>query len=91
MPNNLKLPPLDLGHETIGRRFARVRKERGDHHEVELATSWGIPNWRSSAVPRPARCMKKRLNLANLSGGPLDHPSRRGSTSGRLPGCAECR
>jgi hypothetical protein len=29
MPKILKLPPLDLGYETIGRRFARVRKERG--------------------------------------------------------------
>ena len=36
MPKILKLPPLDLGHETIGRRLARVRKERGVT-QVELA------------------------------------------------------
>jgi transcriptional regulator with XRE-family HTH domain len=32
----IKLPPLDLGGETIGQRVARIRKERG-YTQVELA------------------------------------------------------
>lgn len=37
----LKLPPLDLGDETLGQRLARLRKERG-LTQVELAKKIGI-------------------------------------------------
>ncbi len=37
----LKLPPLDLGDETLGQRIARLRKERG-FTQVELAERMGI-------------------------------------------------
>jgi transcriptional regulator with XRE-family HTH domain len=37
----LKLPPLDLGKETLGQRIARIRKERG-YTQVELAERIGI-------------------------------------------------
>ncbi len=36
-----KLPPLDLGKETLGQRLARLRKERG-YTQVELAEKIGI-------------------------------------------------
>lgn len=39
--SKLKLPPLDLGHESFGQRLARVRKERG-YTQVELAHKIGI-------------------------------------------------
>ena len=39
--SRLKLPPLDLGPETYGRRLARLRKERG-YTQVELAEKIGI-------------------------------------------------
>lgn len=39
--SNLNLPPLDWGKETIGRRLARTRKERG-YTQVELADKIGI-------------------------------------------------
>jgi transcriptional regulator with XRE-family HTH domain len=37
----LKLPPIDLGPETLGQRLARLRKERG-YTQVELAERIGI-------------------------------------------------
>jgi transcriptional regulator with XRE-family HTH domain len=37
----LKLPPLDLGHEKMGQRLARIRKERG-YTQVELAKKIGL-------------------------------------------------
>lgn len=37
----LKLPPIDLGDETIGQRIARLRKERGYSQEA-LAQKMGI-------------------------------------------------
>jgi len=40
--SKLKLPPLDLGKETIGQRIARLRKERG-YTQTELAEKTGIP------------------------------------------------
>jgi len=40
-PSTLKLPPLDLGPETLGQRLARLRKERG-YSQVELAEKMGI-------------------------------------------------
>jgi transcriptional regulator with XRE-family HTH domain len=41
-PSKLKLPPLDgSGAETIGRRLARIRKERG-FTQIELAEKIGI-------------------------------------------------
>lgn len=41
MPKRSKLPPLDLGHQTMGERLARLRKERG-YTQVELAKKVGI-------------------------------------------------
>lgn len=42
MPRSrLKLPPLDLGKETIGQRLARLRKEQG-YSQVELAEKIGL-------------------------------------------------
>jgi transcriptional regulator with XRE-family HTH domain len=41
MPKRIKLPPLDLGSETIGQRLARIRKECG-YTQVELAARIGI-------------------------------------------------
>jgi transcriptional regulator with XRE-family HTH domain len=39
--SKLKLPPLDLGEETLGQRIARLRKGRGIS-QVELAGKIGI-------------------------------------------------
>ena len=39
--SRLKLPPLNLGKETIGQRLARLRKERG-YTQVELTEKTGI-------------------------------------------------
>ena len=39
--STLKLPPIDLGSETIGQRIARLRKERG-YTQQELAKKMGI-------------------------------------------------
>jgi transcriptional regulator with XRE-family HTH domain len=38
--SRLKLPPLDLGKETLGQRITRIRKERG-FTQVELAERIG--------------------------------------------------
>lgn len=39
--SKLKLPPLNLGEETIGQRIARLRKDRG-YTQAELAERMGI-------------------------------------------------
>jgi transcriptional regulator with XRE-family HTH domain len=39
--SRLKLPPIDLGKETLGQRLARIRKERG-YTQRELADRIGI-------------------------------------------------
>ncbi len=39
--SKLKLPPLSLGSESLGRRLARLRKERG-YTQIELAGKIGI-------------------------------------------------
>lgn len=39
--SKLKLPPLNLGKETVGQRLARLRKERG-YTQKELAEKMGI-------------------------------------------------
>ena len=39
-PPRIKLPPLKLGKETLGRRLARLRKERG-YSQTELAERIG--------------------------------------------------
>ncbi len=39
--SRMKLPPIDLGKETVGQRLARLRKERG-FTQVELAERVGI-------------------------------------------------
>jgi transcriptional regulator with XRE-family HTH domain len=45
MPRKLKrpLPPLKLGKETLGKRLASFRKERG-YTQMELAEKIGIPH-----------------------------------------------
>ena len=47
--SRLKLPPLELGGETIGERVARLRKERG-YTQVELAEKVGIIQTIVSAI-----------------------------------------
>jgi transcriptional regulator with XRE-family HTH domain len=47
----LRLPPLDLGNETIGQRLARIRKERG-YTQVELAKKIGTIQSLVSAYER---------------------------------------
>jgi transcriptional regulator with XRE-family HTH domain len=49
----LKLPPLDLGGETIGDRVARIRKERG-FTQAELAAKVGIIQTIVSAIEKGA-------------------------------------
>lgn len=39
--SKLKLPPLNLGKETLGKRIARLRKEKG-YTQDELAKKMGI-------------------------------------------------
>jgi len=39
--SKLKLPPLNLGEETIGKRIARLRKERG-YTQAELSDKMGL-------------------------------------------------
>lgn len=39
--SKLKLPPLDLGSESLGQRIARLRKEKG-YTQDELAKKMGI-------------------------------------------------
>jgi transcriptional regulator with XRE-family HTH domain len=39
--SNIKLPPIDLGQESIGQRIARLRKERG-YSQQALAKKMGI-------------------------------------------------
>ena len=39
--SKLKLPPLDLGKETLGKRLSRLRKEKG-YTQDELASKMGI-------------------------------------------------
>ena len=39
-PSRIKLPPLDLGKESLGQRLARLRKEKG-YTQVELAKKIG--------------------------------------------------
>jgi transcriptional regulator with XRE-family HTH domain len=39
--SRLRLPPIDLGGETLGQRLARIRKERG-YTQMELAERIGI-------------------------------------------------
>ncbi len=47
--SRLKLPPLELGGETIGERVARLRKERG-YTQMELAEKVGIIQTIVSAI-----------------------------------------
>ena len=47
--SRLKLPPLELGGETIGERVARLRKERG-YTQAELAQKVGIIQTIVSAI-----------------------------------------
>jgi transcriptional regulator with XRE-family HTH domain len=39
--SKLKLPPLDLGDETLGQRLSKLRKERG-YTQAEIAKKMGI-------------------------------------------------
>lgn len=52
--SRLKLPPLDLGKETIGQRLARLRKERG-YSQVELAKKIGLTQPLVTAYERDTR------------------------------------
>jgi len=47
--SRLKLPPVDLGGETIGERVAKLRKERG-YTQMELAEKVGIIQTIVSAI-----------------------------------------
>jgi len=47
--SRLKLPPIDLGGETVGQRVARIRKERG-FTQNELADKIGIIQTIVSAI-----------------------------------------
>lgn len=47
--SRLKLPPVDLGGETMGERVARLRRERG-YTQVELAEKVGIIQTIVSAI-----------------------------------------
>ena len=47
--SRLKLPPLELGGETIGERVARLRKDRG-YTQAELAEKVGIIQTIVSAI-----------------------------------------
>lgn len=47
--SRLKLPPIDIGGETIGERVARIRKERG-FTQSELAEKIGIIQTIVSAI-----------------------------------------
>lgn len=49
--SRLKLPPLDLGGETLGHRLARLRKERG-YSQREVAERMGIIQALVSAYER---------------------------------------
>jgi transcriptional regulator with XRE-family HTH domain len=51
--SRLKLPPLDLGGETIGDRVAHIRKERG-FTQAELAAKVGIIQTIVSAIEKGA-------------------------------------
>lgn len=53
-PSRLKLPPLDLGKETLGQRLARLRKERG-YSQVELAAKIGLTQPLVTAYERDTR------------------------------------
>jgi len=54
--SKLKLPPVDLGGETLGQRIARLRKERG-YTQTELAERIGI----IQALVSDYECGKLRL------------------------------
>ena len=61
-PSRLKLPPLELGQDTVGRRLARLRKERG-YTQQELAERIGIIQALVSDYERD----KLRLNAEMLT------------------------
>ena len=52
--SRLKLPPLDLGKESIGQRLARLRRERG-YSQVALAEKMGIVQQLVTAYERDTR------------------------------------
>ena len=49
--SRLKLPPIDLGGETVGERLARLRKERG-FTQNELADKIGVIQTIVSAIEK---------------------------------------
>ena len=51
--SRLKLPPIDLGGETVGERLARLRKERG-FTQNELADKIGVIQTIVSAIEKNA-------------------------------------
>ena len=65
--SKIKLPPLNLGNESLGQRIARLRKERG-YTQLELAEKIGIireliSNYERERL-RPNYEMIMRLSLA---------------------------
>jgi transcriptional regulator with XRE-family HTH domain len=52
--SKLKLPPLDLGQETLGQRLSRMRKERG-YTQAELAEKIGLIRYLISDYERDKR------------------------------------
>ena len=60
--SKLKLPPINLGGETLGRRIARVRKERG-YTQVELAGRIGVIQSIVSAIERDERKLSAEMAI----------------------------
>ena len=58
--SRFKLPPVDFGGETLGRRIARIRKERG-FTQVELAARIGIIQTIISAVESDERKLSAEM------------------------------
>ena len=60
--SKLNLPPLDFGGQTLGRRIARIRKERG-YTQVELSEKIGITQSIVSAVERDERKLSAEMAI----------------------------
>jgi len=62
--SRLKLPPLELGGETIGERVARLRKERG-YTQAELAQKVGIIQTIVSAIETNALKLSAEMAICS--------------------------
>jgi transcriptional regulator with XRE-family HTH domain len=89
MPRRLKLPPLDLGNETLGQRLARIRKQCG-YTQVDLAKKIGIiqsliSDYETDRLRLTAE-MAVRFALAlRISTDELLHPKAGKKKSGKKP------